>query len=414
LKIAHWHGTFPEVFRRAIERRVRDALTDTPIVLIVGPRQVGKSTFVQRVLGDDFQYVTMDDFGPRSAAAADPAGFLAGYEGPLAIDEVQKEPGLLDAIKASVDRDRSPGRFLLTGSTNVLTLPKVAESLAGRMEIVELHPLSQREISGSLQHPSIVERIFEGSLPKRATGSSSWRERALRGGFPEVRERQRADRRAAWFESYLASVLARDVRDVANIDGLATLPRLLRLLAARSAGLMNAASIARAMETPLTTVKRHLAILETLFFVRMLPAWHANLGRRLVKSPKVYVADSGLLAHLLGLDSDPSDGDGALLETFVVQQILAQLAESPSPARAYHFRTHAGDEVDLVLEDARGRLVGIEIKATQSPTSRDLRGLRALREGTSEKFVRGVLLYGGSETVAFGSDLHAVPLAALW
>ena len=402
------------MFARAIERRVREALEDTPVVLVVGPRQVGKSTLVRSVVGDTFDYVTLDDAGPRSAARADPTGFLEGHVRPLAIDEVQKEPDLLVAIKAAVDRNRTPGRFLLTGSTNVLALPKLSDSLAGRMEIVALHPLSQREIEGSLRSASFVAKLLEGTLPSHQPGSLSWRERAVSGGFPEVLSRRRGDRRSAWFESYLTSVLARDVRDVADIDGLVSMPRLLRLLATRSAGLLNSTDLARASTMPLTTVKRHLAILETIFLVRMLPAWHANLGKRLVKAPKVHIVDSGLLAHLLGLDGSPSDHDGALLETFVVQQILAQLTEAPAMATAYHFRSHSGDEVDLVLEDARGRVVGIEIKATQSPTANDFRGLRAMRDGVPDRFVRGVLLYGGSETIAFGPNLHAIPLAALW
>jgi len=402
------------MFTRAIERRVRDALADTPVVLVVGPRQVGKSTLARAVGADEFDYVTLDDAGPRSAARADAAGFLEGYARPLAIDEIQKEPNLLVAIKASVDRKRTPGRFLLTGSTNVLAIPTDSDSLAGRMEIVELHPLSQREIEGSIEEASFVSKLFERSPESRVAGSSSWRERAVSGGFPEAMSRRRADRRAAWFESYLTSVLSRDVRDVADVDGLVTMPRLLRLLATRSAGLLNASDVARAMAMPLTTVKRHIAILETIFLIRTLPAWHANLGKRLVKAPKLHVVDSGLLAHLLGLEGSPGEHDGALLETFVVQQVLAQLSEAPSTATAYHFRSHSGDEVDLVLEDARGRVVGIEIKATQSPTSSDFRGLRAMRDGVPDRFVRGVLLYGGSETIAFGPNLHAVPIAALW
>lgn len=266
---------------RHITSRLLDALGDTPVVLVVGARQAGKSTLAKQVAagGHPARYLTLDNATVRSDARADPTGFVNGLSGPAVIDEVQREPDLLLAIKESVDRDRRPGRFLLTGSADVLMLPKVSESLAGRVELLTIWPLSQGEIAGTRE--SLVDRLFEGRAPV-AAGPTEGREalagRLVKGGFPEAIGRKGEGRRADWFDSYIDTTLRREVRDIANIQGLTELPQLLRLLAARVGGLLNVADVGRALGIAQTSLRRYLAMLEALFLVRRVPAWRVNLG----------------------------------------------------------------------------------------------------------------------------------------
>ena len=407
------------MYPRLIRSRALEALADTPAILIVGPRQSGKSTLVADLVGDEVPSVTLDDASALDAATRDPTGWLAAFQGPVAIDEIQKAPSLLPAIKARIDRRRTPGRYILTGSADVLTLPRVSESLAGRIEVLPLWTLAQIELAGSDVPSALVASVFSTRLAHstgRPAVAINWRERAVIGGYPEVVARPRAARRAAWFESYVSTVLARDVRDVADIASVATLPLILRLVASRSGATLNVADIARAAQIPQTTLRRHLALLEAVFLIHSIPPWHADLGKRLVKSPKVYISDSGLLAHLLGADGTGGPGvhDGALCESLAVFEIVKQCSALERPPRVFHFRSHEGHEVDLVLEDARGRIVGIEIKATATPTSHDARGLRLLREALGGRFVRGIILHGGTETTAFDGQITAIPMAWLF
>jgi hypothetical protein len=396
---------------------LQQALADTPVVLVNGARQVGKTTLARSVPGR--RYVNLDDATVLAAARSDAAGFLSGLQGPVTLDEVQKAPELFSAVKASVDRSRRGGRFLLTGSTDVLSLPRLSDSLAGRMEVLSLWPFSQGELAGSRE--GFVDAVFASRLPACAAGSLPRRElagRVARGGYPEVQRRRSGARRAAWFESYLAAVLQRDVRDLAQVDGLLVFPRLLGLLAARSAATLNVADLSREAGVPQTTVTRYLALLSATFLLQTVPAWSANLGKRLVKAPRVHLADTGLACHLLGLGEarlvrEP-ERLGPLLESFVALELRKQLAWSRTRAKLFHFRTHAGQEVDLVLEDSLGRLVGIEVKASDTARAEDFRGLRALAELTGRRLVRGVVLYSGPEPVAFGPRLVALPLDAVW
>jgi uncharacterized protein len=403
--------------RRHLQGMLQQALADTPVVLVNGARQVGKTTLVRSASGR--RYLNLDDATVLAAARSDAAGFLSGLEGPVTLDEVQKAPELFPAIKASVDRSRRGGRFLLTGSTDVLSFPRLSDSLAGRMEVLSLWPFSQGELAGSRE--GFLDAVFSSRLPACAPGSLARRElagRVARGGYPEVQRRRSGARRAAWFESYLAAVLQRDVRDLAQVDGLLVLPRLLGLLAARSAATLNVADLSREAGVPQTTVTRYLALLSATFLLQTVPAWSANLGKRLVKAPRVHLADTGLACHLLGLGEarlvrEP-ERLGPLLESFVTLELRKQLAWSRTSAKLFHFRTHAGQEVDLVLEDSLGRLVGIEVKASHTVRAEDFRGLRALAEITGRRLVRGVVLYSGPEPVAFGPRLVALPLDAVW
>ncbi len=407
------------MYTRHLEPRLRAALADTPVVLVVGARQVGKSTLVQHVISGrrDSTYLTLDDLTAQGAARADPAGFISGATGTMAIDEIQRAPELLLAIKASVDRDRRPGRFVLTGSTNILALPTISDALTGRIDVIRLRPLSQGELTGTIE--DFIDRSFSPA-PQFPAGAVSRRdlvERIVAGGYPEALERA-GDRRAAWFESYLTTIVQRDVRDISRIEDLAALPRLLSLLATRAAGLLNVADVSRSLGMPLSTVKRYLAVLEAIMLVEPISAWSANLGRRLVRAPKVGLVDSGLVAHLQGMTAerlleDP-DRLGPLLEAFVIEELRRQMSlRMPAPG-LFHYRDGSGNEVDAVLEQRDGTIVGVEVKASATVTPGDTRGLRALRSATGDRFVRGIVLYTGEEIVPLGERLVAVPISALW
>ncbi len=396
------------------------ALADTPVVLLHGARQVGKSTLARRLAGHDHpaRYLTLDDATVLAAARGDPEGFLGGLDGPVVIDEVQRAPELLPAIKHAVDRKRQAGRYLLTGSANVLLVPRLPESLAGRMELVTLWPLSAGELHGVEE--GFIDAVFSADLaPVTAKESrrALWA-RISRGGYPEVVARPAPERRAAWFGAYLTTILQRDVRDLAAIEGLTELPRLLALLAVRSSSLMNTSELSRAAGLPNSTLKRYLSLLETTFLLQLVPPFATNRGKRLVKAPKIALCDTGLAAHLAGVDEDGLDADGvlggALLESFVTMELSKQIGWSRTHAALYHYRSHAGQEVDLVLEDRRGRVVGIEVKAAAAAGDADFKGLRSLAQDLGPKFHRGVVLYTGHDSVPFGPRLHALPVAALW
>jgi len=404
---------------RHIAPRVLEALTDTSVVFVQGPRQSGKTTLVRGLRGHDAAYRTLDDAAMLAAARNDPDGFVDGLPDRVILDEVQRAPDLFRAIKRSVDARRRPGRFLLTGSAHALVLPTASESLAGRMEVLALRPFSQGEIDGGAE--GFVDACFAPELATRAPGAEGWpalAERIVRGGYPEAVARSSPARRAEWFGAYVTTLLERDVRDLASVQHRHDLPRLLRLIAARASGVLNLAGLARDAQLPQSTLQRHWALLEAIFFVQTLPAWSGNLTSRLAKAPKLLLCDTGLLCHLLGLDVDRLIHDdlmtGAVLESFVAVELSKQAEWSRTRPALFHYRTHKQQEVDLVLEDARGRLVGLEVKKTASPSADDFRGLRGLREAAGKRFLRGVLLYTGAESVSFGANLHAVPIPALW
>jgi len=408
------------MFRRQIERRLRAALGDARVVLLNGARQTGKSTLAQALAAErGGQYVTLDDPAVAGLVRADPGALVRDAGGLLVIDEVQHAPELFAALKLEVDRRRRPGRFLLTGSANVWLLPRLADSLAGRMEVLPLYPLSQGELGGA--EANLVERLFSGS-PWRVARLPLERldvcRRLSAGGFPEAVARKAGERREAWFRSYVTSLLQRDVRDLAHIEGLTDMPRLLSLLAARASALMNMSELSRTCGLAHSTLRRYLALLEATFILQPLPAWSANIGKRLVKAAKIHLVDAGLAAHLRGDAEEASlarsPALGALLETFVLQEVRKLIAFGGVAAEPYHFRTATGQEVDIVLEGPGRRVVGLEVKATASVGAADFAGLRALAEAAGKKFERGALLYLGEQCLPFGERFWALPVSALW
>ena len=407
---------------RGVERPLRAALGDTPVVLLVGARQTGKSTLAQHVVANapDARYLTLDDARTLAAAIDDPIDFVSSTSTMIVIDEVQRAPDLLLAIKAAVDRDRRPGRFLLTGSANVLTLPRVSESLAGRVEVLSLWPLAQVEIERH-PHSDVIAHLFSsgGSEPPAApVGRAEMIERVLRGGFPPAVVRDDPERRSAWFSSYLTTLAQRDIRDLASIERALDLPRLLRAIALRMTQPLNKNGIAATLPMPYSTLNRYLALLELLFVVHRVPSWHGNHGKRLVKAPKLLLTDSGLAAHVVGADAGAfhrgTTDLGPAVEAFVGMELVRLAALDRTRATVHHYRARGGSEIDFLLEAPDGRVVGVEVKAGATVGRDDFRHLAELRDTLGERFVRGVVMHLGEHVLPFGDRLAAWPISALW
>ena len=406
---------------RAITPRLLTALTDTPAVMLVGPRQAGKSTLVQSLAGGPYpaRYLSLDDLRTLDAARRDPVGLIDSADGPLIIDEIQRAPELLLPIKAAIDRDRRPGRFILTGSAQVMLLPKVSESLAGRVEIHTLWPFSQAEIEGV--PGQIIELLLDESSqpgPAPASTRKDLIERIVRGGFPEAVARE-DDRREEWLASYLAVIVQRDLRDLANIERLAEVPAVLASLASRVRAPLNKTQVSSSVGIPRTSLDRYLTLLEHVFLICRLPAWHSNRIKQITKAPKLLISDSALLTHLLRTDRVRLGEDdsllGAVLECFVAMELTKQLSASRTRASLLHMRTATGSEIDFVLEGTDGRLTGIEVKASATARGEDFKHLARMRNQIGEeRFIRGVVLYTGDERLPFGERLEAWPLATLW
>ena len=407
----------PKLYPRAAARRITAALADTPVVMVNGPRQCGKTTLVRTMAEARRAYITLDDETTLAAAQADPAGFIRDLDRAI-IDEVQRAPDLLRAIKRSVDDDRRPGRFLLTGSANILAIPRAAESLAGRMEIVTLLPLAQAEIHG--RGSRFLEQVFAGRIspPQTLLVGKDLVEAAVIGGYPEMLGRSGPQRRAAWARDYVRAIVERDVRDIAEIDKLEQMPRLLRALAHHAGQLTNFSQLAGQLRLDDKTARRYAGVLEQLFLVRRVEPWFRNHLKRIVKTPKLHFLDSGLLAALIGATSERIAKDrslfGPILETFVVAEILKLATWSDIAVTLHHYRDKDQDEVDLVLEDAGGALVGIEVKAAATVTAADFKGLRKVADVAGDAFRLGIVLYDADRIVPFGEKLYAVPLSCLW
>ncbi len=410
------------MYVRNIKKSIIYALSDTPVILVNGARQTGKSTLCRMIMKEGaFQgkFVTMDDPSILVAARKDPLGFLEDLGKQVIIDEVQRAPELFLSIKKLIDEDRKNRRIILTGSANVMMLPKIGDSLAGRIEIHNLWPLSQDEINGKYSnflHILInVERKFESS-------KILWKEIAEKmrvGGYPESLERSTTSRRNKWFADYLTAILQKDIRELSNIEGLTEIPNILKLIASRVGSTINMSDIARLSGVKNTTLKRYIALLEHIFLIIKIPAWTKNTEGLFVKSPKIYLNDTGLLNNLIGLEDDSfleqRSNAGSYLENFIIMEIIKQLSWSDIYLKAYHFSIHRGAEVDLVLEDRAGGLYGIEIKSSASIQDSDFNGLRKLANLVGNKFKRGIILYTGEQYIGgFGANLQAVPISAVW
>lgn len=399
---------------------VAAALEDTPVVVINGPRQAGKTTLAAGLLsGGRGTYLSLDEPDVRAAARDDPAALLGGRAEPVVLDEFQREPDLLLAVKASVDSDRRPGRFVLTGSSRYLTLPRVSESLAGRVEVLELLPFSQGELEGAAER--FLARLFRPSPWTRppTLDRRDYLRRICAGGFPEALRRPAGRRRERWFDSYVQTVTRRDVTEIADVRRIDELSTLLQLVAARSASVLSVADLARDAALKWETANTYLALLEAVYLVHRVPAWTSSATTRLTKQPKVVIGDSGLAAHLLGVDTDGLMAPGSplvgpLLEGFVVAELIKQRTWSDVDVRLSHFRDRDRHEVDVVLETRDGRVAAVEVKAVTRIRGEHLHGLRRLMDVAGERFVQGVLLYTGGEVVQLDDRLHAVPLSALW
>lgn len=408
--------------RRFVQAKVAIALEDTRVVLIVGPRQAGKTTLARRYANPARPFITLDDPATLSAARADPTGFVRGLSQAV-IDEVQRAPDLLLAIKESVDKDTRPGRFLLTGSTNLMAMPMVADSLAGRLEVVTLLPFAQAELAAT--PGDLLDRLFDGhGLPdvSMPVVGHELIDLVLKGGYPEALRRSTAGRRQAWLLDYVALILDRDVRDIAHIDQLDRMPRLLNMLAAHAGQMVNHSSYGAALGLTSPTAQKYVGILERLFLLRQIPPWSSHAISRLTKTPKLHFLDTGLLAALRSATADTLKKDaspervswGPLLENFVVSEVLKLVTWSDKRLRISHFRSKNQNEVDLVIEDPQGRVVGIEVKASATVRSADLRGLRQLQDAVGDKFVHGLVLHDHDRITPFDAQLHAGPISLLW
>ncbi|MGH8583784.1 MAG: ATP-binding protein [Gammaproteobacteria bacterium] len=407
------------LYPRYAAPRLTEALADSPVVLIHGPRQCGKTTLA-RMVGEPkgYTYVNLDDDVARVAAEADPVGFVADLPQRAILDEVQLVPALFTALKTAVDRRRVAGRFMLTGSANVLLVPKLADSLAGRMQILRLHPLAQCELAR--RAPGFLDTLFAGAFKTRRAErlAGQLAKRITAGGYPAALARPTERRRATWYRDYLEALVQRDVRDLARISKLDALPRLLSLAAAQTARLLNVADLAAPFQLSRPTIRDYVTLLERVFLLEMVPPWHSNRLSRLVKTPKLHLGDSGLACALLGVDAASLAADrpllGQLLETFVFQELRRQASWRDEPIGFFHFRDKDGAEVDIVLERGVPELVGVEVKASATVTPADFRGMRKLRDAAGKRFVAGVVLYDGEVGASFGGGFYAVPLRALW
>ena len=405
------------MYTRFAQRRVEEALSDTPVVLIVGPRRSGKTTLARNLAQAGRRYITLDDQTTLESAQSDPGGFIRGLDLAI-IDEIQRVPELLLAVKKTVDEDDRPGRFLLTGSAHVMTLPRVADSLAGRIETIPMLPLARAEIDGHT--PSFLERVFDGKLqsqPSAIVGDDLVKT-VLLGGFPEAIRRDNERRRQDWLRSYLSSILTRDLRDIADIAKMTELPKFVQLLAEHSGQLVNFSQLGAGINVGHKTGQRYVGLLEQVFLIATVQPWFTNSLKRIVKTPKLHFLDSGLLAAVRGLTFDRVKADraafGALLESFVFAEVLKLMTGSDLRLTPWHFRDGEMREVDIVLERDDGMIVGVEVKASATVRPGDFAGMKVLAQACGDRFAFGVVLYDGADVVPFGDRMAAAPLSCLW
>ena len=416
------------VIERFITNKLLNTLKVSPVVFLNGARQSGKSTLVLNNLGEigkkgkDAVYITFDNATQMAAAASAPEAFLSGYQNTMVLDEVQMVPEIFRALKAKVDtlrlEDKSAanGRYLLTGSANILALPKLAESLVGRMNVLTLYPFCTAESTGG--KGTGLERIFSMDFSGMDSRQISLTQAIKACTYPEIFDKE-YDTATIWFDGYLSTILQRDVKMLADLEKISVLPSLLRVLASRAGNLINDADLSRDVGLNAVTGKFYRNILKMMFLTVDLPPWYRNIGKRLVKSAKGYLADTLFLCYMLGLKLDElvknrADLFGHVLENYVAMELTKLLSFDDSKAKLYHFRTSDGKEVDFILEKPNGNLWAIEVKNSDSVSAKDFNGIRIFEEITGEDFKGGIVLYSGKEAVPFGKNLWAVPHCVLW
>jgi predicted AAA+ superfamily ATPase len=408
----------PSLYPRRIAPRLAEALQDTPAVLLAGPRQAGKTTLVRQIsdrLG--MRYLTLDDELTRLSTREDPVGIIRNLDRAV-IDEIQRAPELLLAIKKSVDEDRRPGRFLLTGSANLMMLPTVADSLAGRMERLSLLPLLQSEIES--RPGNWIDSAFRGEIlkPDPFALQDDLIERVLRGGYPEAISRTSAKRRTVWARQYIDALLQRDVREVANIEKIDLLPRFLRALAQTAGQMCNYTQLGGSVGLDGKTASRYVGVFEQIYLIKRIEVWSRNRLNRVTKTPKLQFIDSGLLSTELNLTAEEIHKDrtrfGFVLESFVFGELLKHITTADGNYHLMYYRDTDKYEVDFVVENAEGTLVCVEVKATATVKASDLRGLKKLANIAANQFQLGVLLYDGAEIMPLGDRIWAVPFSSLW
>jgi predicted AAA+ superfamily ATPase len=408
-----------KMYKRNILSELEIYLKIFPAVLLTGARQAGKTTLVEELAQNrGYYYVTLDDDLSLANALRDPSGWLMSLPKPVIIDEVQRVPEIFLPIKLDIDKNRIPGRYLLTGSSNPLLSPDLADSLAGRMGVLNLYPLSQGELRGKQE--TFIEQVFaekfEVEKVEPLTMPTLYN-LMIRGGFPPVQPLQDTRDIKRWFRSYIQTMLERDVVDISNIEGLREFPRLLQLLATRNATVLNISDLSRALGMVSMTVNRYVGILEAIFFIRFLPAWYTNLGKRVTKTPKLHFCDTAMIGQLVDIDEARLQNDpslmGYFLETFAFNELNKQKSWSSIPVELFHFRD-GNYKVDIVAEKPDQTIVGIEIKSSRSLNSDDLKGLRHLQKIAKKNFKRGIILHPGTQTEYLDEDLWALPIQKLW
>lgn len=408
---------------RAVTPLVLEALDAARITVVQGARQVGKSTLVsQLVAARQGRLVTLDDPVTLAAAHADPSAFVAQHpDGLLAIDEAQRAPGLALALKAAVDAHPRPGKFLVTGSADLLRAPGSADSLAGRAQTVELHPFTQGELAG--RSDSFLDRLVAGDFALDRSGEWSredYLDAASAGGFPEARARTSGRSRNAWWRDYLDRLLRRDALEQADLQHIERLPALLRILAAGQTHELVVDRLAANIDVPARSLPAYLDLLQRLYLLHVLPPWSTNLSKRETGRHRIHLTDSGMVFHLLGLTSarlapgEEPDYAGPILEGFAVEQLRRQAWWAQQEIRLFGYRTYDQREIDVVVETADGRVGAVEVKASSTVVEKDFRHLRWFAEKLGKRFVGGVLLHTGKTAAPFGTKLAALPFSALW
>lgn len=406
-------------FTRNIDSKLEEALSTSPAVLLTGARQTGKTTLVEEYAkGKSYFYTTFDDLLAMGLAKRDPKGFIEGLPKPAIIDEVQRIPEVFLAIKRDIDQNRIPGRYILTGSANPLLLKKIRESLAGRLETLTLFPLSQGELLNKKEDfISILFSKEQLPLPKHTISKAELYEKVIIGGYPPVQNLNES-RRSAWFRNYVNDILIKDIQNISKIESFTELPNLLALIAHRAGHSVNKTDLANALKLSSVTIQRYLTLLEIFYMINFCQPWRPSMEKRIIKTPRIYLIDTGILAYLQGLTVERLLAEpiftGHILENFAWGELTKQATWSNTQVKIYYFRTASGIEVDIILEDFMGQVVGIEIKNSDTVSPNDFKGLKHLQQLLGKKFIRGIVLYTGTQYVGAESKLAALPFSSLW